>query len=195
MTQASGTTTTGAESDSNAQSNQQNDAGQDNGAMPETFDAWLATQPDNVKTMYAAHTQKLQSALQSERSTRSDLEKQLREAAKKQKDGSDEQANLTKMADELGVANRRADFYEAAVKPEVNAQDLEALWVLANAKPDDYFDKRGNVNFVLLKERHPGLFKQAASAARGNAGNGTGGQGAATKTNMNSILRRAAGRE
>lgn len=195
MTQATGTTT-GTESDSSAQNNsQQENPQQGDGATPVTYETWYSTQADDVKALVDGRLQSLHSALQSERSSRADLEKKLRDAAKGQKEGSAEAQNLTTMADELAVANRRADFYEAAVKPEVNAQDLEALWVLANAKADEYFDRRGNVNFALLKERHPGLFRQAPRTPPANAGNGAGGQAATNGANMNSIIRRAAGRE
>lgn len=193
MTQANGTTTTtGAQGDPNAQSTGQE--GQE-AETHETFDAFLATQPDTVKALYQAHTQGLQNALKSERTQRSTLEKQLREAAKKQPADSAEQANLTKMADDLAEANRRADFFQEAAKPEVGLTDPHLAWLAINANAEDYVNKRGDVNFVLLKERHPGLFKQVVAAARGNAGNGVGTGAGAGKTNMNTMIRKAAGRE
>jgi len=166
------------------------------GGTPETWDAWLAAQPEEQRTvvtrLYEAQTTGLRSALQSERDGRKALETQIRELQKSVEKGSESERKLTEMVTSLESANRRADFLEAAVKPDVGLADLEAAWIIVQAKPDDYVGKRG-VDFALLKERHPGLFKSVPQTPRGNAGSGTTSD-APNGANMNDFIRKAAGR-
>lgn len=177
-----------------AQQGGQQDSGA--GETPETWDAWLASRPEAERTvvtkLYESQTTGLRSALQSERDGRKALETQIRELQKSAEKGSASETKLTEMVTQLEAANRRADFLEAAVKPEVGLADLEAAWVLVNAKPDDYLTKRG-IDFALLKERHPGLFRAPTPTPRGNAGSGTGNSTPSGAT-MNDFIRRAAGR-
>lgn len=176
------------------QGGQQQNSG--SGETPETWDAWLAGRPEaeraTITKLHEAHTTGLRSALQSERDGRKALETQIRDLQKSAEKGSANEQKLTEMVTQLENANRRADFLEAAVKPEVGLTDLEAAWVLVNAKPDDYLTKRG-IDFALLKERHPGLFKAATPTPRGNAGSGTGGT-TPSGASMNDYIRRAAGK-
>ena len=58
------------------------------GGTPATFEAWLAGQADEAKSLYEAHTQGLRSALETERQQRKDLAHQLREATKGLQEGS-----------------------------------------------------------------------------------------------------------
>lgn len=168
---------------------QQQNAG---GETPQTWEAWLGTQPEDVKSMYESHTSGLKNALDNERASRKSLESQLREFQKKADKGSELEQQLNRMVTDLETANRRSDFVEAAIKPEIGVSDLKAAWLIVNADADTYIDKRGQVNFPLLKQNHPGLFK-AAPAPKANAGNGAGqGEG---KLDMNTFIRRAAGRQ
>ena len=47
-----------------------------------TFDGWFESQPEGVRKLLDEHTGGLKSALKSERESRKDLEKQLRDLAK-----------------------------------------------------------------------------------------------------------------
>lgn len=164
---------------------------------PQTWDEWLATQPEAQRTqisgLYERQNSKLLSALDRERDERKGLQKQLRDMAKTADTGSDVQTQLTAIADQLAAAERRADFFREAANPKVGLVDGEGAWLIANSKPDEYFDKRGNLNVDLLKERHPGLFAQPKPTPRGNAGNGTQ-QEPGSAAGMNQFIRRAAGR-
>ena len=100
---------------------------------------------------------------------------------------------MTQFADQLTAAERRADFYEAAAKPEIGLVGVKAAWVLMNAETDRYFDRKGNPNFDLLKQEHPYLFGQAKTTPKGNQGNGTNGQTPAGQS-INDMIRNAAGR-
>jgi hypothetical protein len=154
-----------------------------------SFDAFLATQPENVKTLIADHEKGLKSALESERGSRQDLEGQLRKMAESAAKTPELQKSLTELADKLAVTDRRADFYDAAHAAGV--ANLKLAYLVA--EQDEMFDKKGNVNFETLKTKYPELFASAKPAPRGNAGAGTGTPTPASG-GMNEFIRRSAGR-
>lgn len=166
------------------------------GETPETWESWLASRPDSerstITALYESKTTGLRSALQNEREGRSTLEKQIRDLQKSAEKGSENERKLTEMVGALETANRRSEFLEEAIKPEIGLSDVKAAWIIIQASPDDYITKRG-VDFALLKERHPSLFKTVPQTPRGNAGSGTTND-APSGANMNDFIRKAAGR-
>jgi len=177
----------------------QTPTGANTSPVEQTWDSWLAQRPEAERTLindlYAKKNAGHASALESERQARREMEKQIRDLAKAAEAGSDSQNKLTGLADQLAVAERRADFYEAAAKPDVGIVDVKAAWLIANAESDAYFDKRGNLNVELLKKEHPSLFAQPRPTPKGNAGSGTQNADGGAATSMNDIIRRAAGRQ
>lgn len=174
-----------------------NDPQKEGETPPDTWNDWLARQPEDqrrvIEALYAAQTSSLKSALDSERTSHKELEKQIRDLSGKVEKGSDAQAQLTQMADKLAVSERRADFYEAAAKPEIGIIGVQAAWVLMNADAERYFDRKGAPNFDLLKQEHPYLFRsQQTPSPRSNAGNGAG-QTPTSPVDMNRMIREAAG--
>jgi hypothetical protein len=163
----------------------------------QSWDEWLAGQSEaqrkQIGEMYDKKNAGMKTALDGEREERRKLEKQVRDLAKAQEAGSDLQNKLTAMADQLSSAERRADFYRDANKADI--VDAEGAWVIANAKPDEFFDRRGNLNVTLLKERHPGLFAQPKPTPKINAGNGTQNPDGNRTADMNTFIRRAAGKQ
>lgn len=133
-----------------------------------TFDGWIKDQPDDIKAMLDGHTKGLKSALESERGSRKDLEKQLRDLAKKAEAGSEAERQLTALADQQAAANQRVDFYEQAHREGVT--NLKLAYTVAVS--EDLFDKRGNIDFAEMKKSYPELFGQAPRA-NANAGTGT----------------------
>jgi len=160
------------------------------GEKPQTFEAWLEGLTPEAKVLLDTHTAGLKSALDSERGTRKDLEKQVRDLAGKAEKGSEAQTELTRVADGLAEADRKTDFYEAAHAAGVN--NLKLAYTVA--VQDDMFDRRGGVNFEALKTAYPQLFGGTPAAPPGNAGAGTGTQPPAPKGGMNEFIRRQAGR-
>lgn len=158
------------------------------GAQPGTFEAWLAGQDEAVKGLLTQHTAGLRSALESERTQRSELAKQLKEI--KPEKGSEAEKSLQELQGKLEAAERRAQFAEDAHKPEIGCVNAKAAWALAMA--EGLFDGRGNPNWAALKQMAPELFT-TPGAARGNAGAGTG-QAPQPAGGMNEFIRRAAGR-
>ena len=167
-------------------------SGDEGGSGPQTLPEWIGTiedetQRETVNGLLAAHVGKLEKALSSERETRKDLEKQVRDLASKAEKGSDSQKQLEELANNLEEAGRKSNFYEEAHKAGVS--NLKLAFVVATQ--DDLFDKRGNVDFEQMKESYPELFG-AKKVPDGNAGSGNG------KTpdgkSMNAFIRKAAGR-
>lgn len=154
-----------------------------------TFEAWQAALPEDQKGLIDGHVKGLRSALESERGSRKDLEKQLRDLAKNAEKGSEAQTQLTKLADDLQSADRKADFYEEAHAAGV--KNLKLAYTVAVS--DEMFDKRGRVSFDEMKKKYPELFGSTAQT-RGDAGSGTG-QRSQPAADMNKQIRRLAGRE
>jgi hypothetical protein len=152
------------------------------------YEAWVKDQPKNIKDMLGKWEGGLKTALESERGSRKDLEKQLRDLAKKAEDGSDAQKKLVGMADQVSAADRRADFYEEAHKAGVSNIKLAFLV----ATEEDLFDSKNRVNFDAMKKEYPELFG-GKPVPEGNAGNGTEGAPQGVK-DMNKLIRQAAGR-
>jgi len=158
-------------------------------APPLTFAAWLEAQPPAVSAvvtpLYEEHTRGLKGALESERGTRKDLEKQMRDLAEKAEKGSELQGELTKMADSAQEADRRASFYEVAHAAGV--ANLKLAYTAA--VQDEMFDKRGAVNFETFKQQYPELFGGKPTMPPGNAGAGTGAPPPPPAPDMNSFIR------
>lgn len=166
----------------------QQQQGQSN-SVPLQYEAWLKEQPDEVKNLLDTNVKGLKSALESERGTRKDLEKQLRDLAKKAEAGSEAQKQLTELADKMSNADRRAAFYEAAHL--AGASNLKLAFMVA--EQDDLFDKQGRVNFETMKKDFPELFGMAkATTPPGNPGNGTQ-QPPKGANSINDAIRAAAG--
>lgn len=151
-----------------------------------TFETFIAKQPDDVKSLLEDHTKGLKSALDSERETRKGLEKQIRDLATKAEKGSEAQQQLTTLADQMSLADRKATFYEDAHTAGVT--NLKLAFVVATT--DELFDKKGAVNFVDLKTKYPELFG-SKKVPSGNAGDGT--DSTTQPTSMNDAIRALAG--
>ena len=154
------------------------------------FDDWLKDQPDPVKALLDGHTKGLKSALDSERDARKKSERELREMAGKADKGSEAEAKLTALADQMAESDRRADFYDAAHAAGVS--NLKLAYIAA--VQGEMFDRHGKVNFEALKKDYPELFAGASkNKPAGNAGNGTQSGDGTGKTSMDDLIRAKVG--
>ena len=176
------------EGNQNNVNNQQGGDGQGSGTPP-TFDDWLKGQDDTVKGLIDSHISGLQSALKSERETRKDLEKQVRDLAGKAEKGSEAEKQLTELADKLSATDKRVTAYESL--SAAGCSNLKLAWLAASES--GLIDGQGNVSMEKLKSQFPELFKTATSQPKGNAGSGAGQTGSGGNT-MNDWIRRQAGR-
>ncbi len=157
--------------------------------QPPTFQTWLTAQDEATTTMINTHIAGLKSALDTERSDRKKLEKQVRDTAKKLEAGSETQQQLEKMANDLAATSSRATFYESAHGAGV--KNLTLAFVAARESglvADD-----GAADMKALKDNFPELFLSTAPPP-GNAGEGTQHPAPNTEPDMDTFIRRAAGR-
>ncbi len=150
-----------------------------------TFEKWFEAQDENIKGLLDGHTKGLKSALTSERETRKELEKQIRELVGKAEKGSELEKQLTELSSQIEHSERRAAFYEKASREGVS--NMKALFVLASA--EGKFNAKGEADFAALKVEYPEFFTKLIPD--GNAGEGSDAQ--PVQSSMNDIIRRAAG--
>lgn len=181
----------GAMPDSSAVGNGQNATGAmpDGTSAPEpTFDEWYNGLDAPHKGLVDNRLQALESALNTERQNRTDLSKRIRDLAAKADKGSELEKQLNEASTRLEAAERRAAFAEDAIKPEIGCTNVKAAFALAQA--EDLFDRHGRPDWNALKATAPELFRRpSGGSADGGAGTNQG-----PKLDMNTLIRRAAGR-
>jgi len=155
---------------------------------PATWEDILGTLPETQKQLYDQHVASLKNSVQATRTERDTLAKQMKELASRAEKGSEAEKELEKLSRDLETANRRAQFAEDAVKPEIGCTNIKAAWLLAQA--EDAFDKKGNPDWAIIKASAPELFMKPAQ--RGHAGAGT--DSPPQTADMNAFIRRAAGK-
>lgn len=160
----------------------------DSGGGALQYDTWLAAQPEEVRTLLDGHVRGLKTTLDGERTSRKEMEKQLKDLAGKAEKGSEAEKRLTELANGMEEADRKAGFYEQAHSAGVS--NLKLAYLVA--VQDDLIGKSGRVDFETMKKQYPELFGGNAKPA-GNAGAGAGG-GTPTGKSMNDFIRTAAGR-
>ena len=153
------------------------------------WDTWHKALPEDAQELVAGHVSGLKTALASERDARDTAEKDLRDVAGKLEKGSEAQKEVLRLADAVADGNTKIDFYEDAQKAGVS--NLKLAFVVA--KEEGLFDKRGNANFTKLKEIYPELFGKK-KVPDGTAGDGTGTGLPGEKVDMNTLIRKKAGR-
>lgn len=158
------------------------------GEKPATWEDFLKGQTETIQNLYNEHTQGLRSALNDERQQRRNLETKLRELSSQLEKGSEAKKKVDELTQQLEAENRRADFYEDAAASGV--ANFRLAWLAIQDRPDEYLDRRGRVNFDLLKERNPELFKSTKTTpVPGHPGSGTQTQPAGQQLTMNEIIR------
>jgi hypothetical protein len=174
-----------------AQDNPPAGDGQVGDNAPRTWDTVLAGLPEADRALYEAHTTGLRNTVQATRQERDALQQQLGELTKAlgKNDPEAAKALLAQMTAELDTSRRRADFLEAAVRPEIGCSNPGAAFAIAQAQ--GLFDARGNPNWDAIKAAVPELFRKPIPP--GNAGAGTASPPASRAT-MNDFIRRASGR-
>ena len=154
---------------------------------PASFEAILEKDP-NLKELYEQHTAGLLNTVKATREERDGLKNQVKELLTKSEKGSENEKALTETLLKLEATERRAAFVEEAVKPGIDCRNPKAAY--AYAVTVDAFDKRGNPDWSLLKKEVPELFGKQTPPARG----GSGTDSPPETNDINSMIRRAAGR-
>ena len=155
---------------------------------PASFEAWIGTQPENVQALYTQHVTGLKNTVGATRKERDDLAQLIKDLQPKAEKGSQMEKDLQDAQTRLEQSERRATFYEDAAKPEIGCRRPNVAYALAMA--ESLFDRKGAPDWAAIKQAAPELFGQPGVNA--NAGAGT--QNPPKTNDMNSWIRRAAGR-
>lgn len=170
-----------------------------------TFDDWYREQPKEIQSLHDAHVAGLRSALDSERESRKKIGTALDELKAKvalipelQKQAAlveTLQRQIQDVNTNLSSAGEERDFYIAAHAAGV--EDLGLAWLAVQRAGDSVRDRKGNVDFDLVKEKHPNLFArpQSQRPATTNAGRGVTNNNAPAPVGMDKLIRRQAGRD
>ncbi len=122
------------------ESNTNQNTGSETGQSNETFESWLETQDETVKSLISGHTQGLSNTVKAVRQERDDFAKQIKDLSAKVEAGSDTQKELERMTAELEAANRRNDFFEGAAAN--GCLNFKAAFALASS--ENLFKKNGS---------------------------------------------------
>jgi len=161
-------------SDQNTQQTQQTTQQQTNQQTTQqqakkSWDDVLKELPEDVKALYTEHHTGLQNSVKATRDERDDLAKQIKDLLPKAEKGSELEKSLTEALGKLDQADKRANFAEQAIKPEIGCRNVKAAFALATAS--DLFKKNGDPDWDALKKDAPELF--GAVIPEGNGGSGT----------------------
>ena len=173
--------------DDNNQGGQSGDDGGNSGEDELTYDGWFNEQDDAVKGLISGNVTGLKSALDTERSQRKEMAKALKATTKELEKGTDARNALEKITVQLDAAEKRLAFVES-VSGQVS--NVTLAWLAA--QEIGAVDGTGAVNLETLKASYPELFVKKVRPA-GNAGDGAGSS-VAGKKDMNTFIRRSAGR-
>ena len=156
------------------------------GANNETFEAWLESQSDEIKTRFEEGTKGLKSALTSERDNTKNLSKQLKDLQAKADKDSDLAKQLSEMQAKLTESERHSAFVDGATAAGCN--NVKAAYKLAKADPD-LWKRDGSPDWEAIKTEAPEFFGQ--KKPDGKAGSGTDDKGGAgSKNYMDDMIRR-----
>lgn len=141
------------------------------GAQTQSWETFLAAQPKEIQGMYEEHVTGLKNTVSATRKERDDAIKELKKVAKTAEEGSEARKQLEAITAQLETSNRRAEFAEEAVKPEIGCTNPRLAWLAATES--GLFKSNGSPDWEAIKAAAPELFGGRQKAPPGNAGSGT----------------------
>lgn len=181
------------------------DGGAGNGGNQGAAGAWkfedfAGKLQESDRTALASHIEEsskgLKNALEAERASRKQLEKDLADARKGLDANSEAAKQLDKITADLKLRDTQATFYEAA--SAAGCRNLKLAWAAASLDRDKYFKRDDSPDMEAIKADHPELFAATSSGenkTNGGTGSsgGAGGSGGGPNAEMNAAIRAAAG--
>lgn len=152
------------------------------------FESWLENQPDEVKELLKERFESLENTVKATRGERDNLNKELKELAKKVTEDSEAGKQLSDLRARLDASEKKSNFIEQALKQ--GATKPSAIYAVANA--ESLFTEDGNPDWNKIKETIPEFFKVTNTS--NNAGSGTN-KNALPKHNVNDAIREAANKQ
>jgi len=142
--------------------------------------------PEDQK-LYAEDVAGLKATVQSTRDERDGFEKQLKALLPKVEKGSETEKALQEALGGLEKTNKRANFLEQAIKPEIGCQNPKAAYAVALQY--DLFKKNGDPDWEAIKKETPESF--GSQIPESNGGSGT--KSTETPVDFNTLIRQATG--
>ena len=156
------------------------------GADNVTFEAWLESQSDEIKTRFEEGTKGLKTALTSERDNTKNLSKQLKDLQGKVDEGSEASKRVAELTKQLEESQRHSSFVDGATAAGCN--NVKAAYKLAKSDPD-LWKRDGSPDWEAIKAEAPEFF--GTKKPEGKAGSGTDDKGGAgSKNYMDELIRR-----
>lgn len=147
-----------------------NNSNNDAKSQYETFDDFLASVDEPIRNLYEKHTSGLISALDKERSSRKELEKQMKELLPKAEKGSTLEKELAERVRELEESEkkyveieRKARFAEEANSANIKCTNVKAAYALATL--ENLFEENGAPKWNEIRKFAPELFKISGTDA------------------------------
>ncbi len=164
------------------------------GQVPAATTATVTTPPTGqepeAQTFDLAYVKQLRQEAAEARTQKQELGRQVRDLLPKAEKGSELEKALEKLQGDLENERLRADFADAAVRPEIGCSNPRVAFLIAHDIAA--IGARGRIDWDAIKQAAPELFLKRAPDGR--AGVATGSP-PVTKIDMNSLIRRAAGRQ
>lgn len=165
------------------QHNQQNQSQQQQAVK--SWDEIYKALPEDQRKAYDEHVQGLNNTVKATREERNGLQEQLKALLPKAEKGSELEKALNDALVKLDAADKRSNFIEEAVKPEIGCHNLKAAYALALSEPEKYFKRSGATDWETLKKDAPELF--GPITPDGSGGEGTNNDG--KPLSMNELIR------
>lgn len=146
--------------------------------VEQNYDDWFAGQDESVKSLVGGRLKSLESAYESVKTERKDLAKKLEILAKENEPLREQ---LTQLRKDVEDHEKRAEFFEAAVK--VNCSNPKLAWHIANTD---------GLTLAAMQSTYPELFRRTVPVVTA-AGAGAG-KSQTVPADMNAAIRKAAGR-
>lgn len=131
------------------------------------FDAWLETQPEDVKSLLTERFTALENTVKATREERDNLSSELKQMAKHVDANSDAGKQLAEAISRAETSERKSSVLEDAVRVGVK----NPLTVYAVAITENLFTEDGKPDWEQIKLKAPELF--TASSINSDAGSGT----------------------
>jgi ribosomal protein S20 len=156
--------------------------------VKDTFDKWLETQAEEVKTLIADRFSSLENTVKATREERDTFKNELKEISKKVTGDSEAGIQISELSKRLEASERKSNFIDQAVKNGV----IRPNAAYAIATTENLYDDKGNPDWNKIRESIPELFKVTNTS--NNAGSGTN-QKALPGNSVNDRIREAANKQ
>jgi hypothetical protein len=129
---------------------------------PLTFEAMMATLPEDQRTQVETHIAGMSTALKQERDERKRLERELKKVTPIAEEGTQVKQQLEQVAAAAAEEAARAAFYEQAMQAGVQRSSMRLAYLAA--RDAGLLAADGVADWDAMQESYPNLFEQPGAA-------------------------------